>query len=373
MLVALLSGIAMLPSIANADQWDIWIGTSSGNNSRGIYHCLLDGDSGKLGPSELVAEIRAPGFLELHPEHHLLYAVGQLQDGPCVAVYRVLGLGDQARLELVDQESTGDGGGTHVSVHPSGRLLLTAQYGGGSVSAYALEKSGLISRRTQVIEHQGGSGVVPGRQDAPHPHWTGFSPDGRFALVPDLGLDEVIIYRVDLETQTIHPHGAAPTGPGSGPRHLKFHPNGKWVYVLNELALSVAVFQYDVDSGSMELKQTIPTVPAEELAREKFASASEIRVHPTGRFVYTANRGHDTITVFSVSSAGTLSPVQVEPVRGATPRNFNLSPDGAWLVVGGQDSNTLASFEVDPQSGRITYNRSIITTPSPICILFHPH
>ncbi len=362
----------MLPSIGRSQDWDVWLGTGSGYDSRGIYHCQLDGRTGRLSPSRLVAEIDAPGFLALHPDRQHLYAVGGLNDVPCVAVFRVRELGKNAALEGVDQEPTGDGRGTHVSVHPSGRLLLTAQYGGGSVSVYALGETGLIERRTQVVEHQGGSGVVAGRQDAPHPHWTGFSPDGRFAFVPDLGIDAVVIYRVDLPNRTIHPHGQTAMGAGSGPRHMKFHPNGKWGYVLNELAMTITVCEYGAEDGTLEIKQTIATVAPEALAREKFVSCSEIRVHPNGRFVYAANRGHDTISVFAVDQRdGRLSLVQVEPVRGATPRNFNLSPDGRWLVVGGQDSNTLASFEVDAQTGRIVYNRSIITTPAPICVLFH--
>ena len=151
---------------------------------------------------------------------------------------------------------------------------------------------------------------------------------------------------------------------------MKFHPNGRWIYVLNELALSVSVFDYDAATGSMSLKQTIPTVAADELARELFKSCSEIRVHPNGQFVYAANRGHDTITAFRVDDDGRLQSLQVENMRGATPRNFNLTPDAQWLLVGGQDSHTLACFGVDETTGELVYNRSIISTPAPICVLF---
>ncbi len=151
---------------------------------------------------------------------------------------------------------------------------------------------------------------------------------------------------------------------------MKFHTSGKWIYVLNELDLSVSVFDYDSSAGAMRLKQTIPTVPEEELAKEQFSSCSEIHVHPSGEFVYAANRGHDTITVFAVGDDGRLTELQNEHIRGATPRNFNLDPSGKWLLAAGQDSHTLAVFSVEPKSGRITYNRSIISTPSPICVLF---
>ncbi|MCA9130233.1 MAG: beta-propeller fold lactonase family protein, partial [Planctomycetales bacterium] len=178
---------------------------------------------------------------------------------------------------------------------------------------------------------------------------------------------------VDAEHAQLTPHGSGQLPPGAGPRHMKFHPNGKWIYVLNELDLSVSLFDYDASSGAMSIRQTIPTVSKEELAKEQFSSCSELRVHPNGRFVYAANRGHDTITVFEIDSlSGQLSVVELEHIRGATPRNFNLSPDARWLLAGGQDSHTLASFAVDAETGQLTYNRSVITTPAPICILFRP-
>ena len=152
---------------------------------------------------------------------------------------------------------------------------------------------------------------------------------------------------------------------------MKFHPNGKNIYVLNELALSVTVFDYKPDTGTMIAKQTIPTVAAELLEKETFKSASEIRVHPSGKFVYSANRGHDTITAFRVDpTTNELSVIEVEPVRGATPRNFNLDPSGRWLLAAGQDSHTLASFAVNTETGELTYNRSNVTAPSAICVLF---
>ena len=154
---------------------------------------------------------------------------------------------------------------------------------------------------------------------------------------------------------------------------MKFHTKGKWIYVLNELALSVTVFDYDAKAGIMTPKQTINTVPQEQLVKEKFKSASEIRVHPSGRFVYSANRGHDTITAFRVDQeSGELTVIERENVRGATPRNFNLSPSGRWLLAAGQDSHTLASFEVNGRTGELTFNRSVVHVPSAICVLFGP-
>lgn len=366
----LLAGL--FASMSFAEEIDVWLGTSSARPSKGVYHCTLDTTTGKLSPSELVAEIDGPGFLAMHPNKSVLYAVGALNGKDVVAAYRIKGQGSNARLELINSLPTGDGRAAHVSVDPTGKTVLTAQYGGGSVSAFRLGNDGALLKQTSLVEHEGGSGVVANRQNAPHAHWSGFSPDNQFAFVPDLGLDQVVIYKHEPGNSTITPHGKADVPPGGGPRHMKFHPNGKWIYVLNELSLSVSVFDYDAEVGKMNRKQTIATVDQEELEQEKFKSCSEIRVHPNGKFVYAANRGYDTITVFKVLDDGQLEFVQNEHVRGATPRNFNLDPSNRWLLAGGQDSHTLACFEIDAGTGRITYNRSIISTPAPICVLFEP-
>lgn len=354
-----------------AKEIDVWIGTSSARPSEGVYHCRLNTVSGRLSKPELVARVGGPGFLAMHPSGEHVYAVASHEGKPSVIAYAIEKSGDTVSLKFVNALEIGDGGAAHVSVDTTGRVLLTAQYGGGSVAAFSLAEDGSLSKQTALIDHEGGSGVVAGRQDKSHAHWTGFSPDNQFAFVPDLGLDKVMIYRVDHANSTIKPHGSAAVPAGGGPRHMKFHPNGKWVYVLNELALSVTVFDYDAAAGVMTAKQTIPTVPTADLAKEKFKSASEIRVHPNGRFVYSANRGHDTITAFSVNQyTGELSVIEVEPVRGATPRNFNLDPSGKWLLAAGQDSHTLASFEVNQDSGELTYNRNVVFAPSAICVLF---
>lgn len=355
-----------------AEQLDVWLGTSSNPASQGIYHCTLNTDNGQLSSSRLVAKIKGPGFLAMHPSRSHLYAVGTLDGKPSVAAYEIQGKGKSAALNLVGSVEVGDGGAAHVAVDPTGKTLLTAQYGGGSVASYLLAADGGIVRQTKRIDHQGGSQVVGNRQQAPHAHWVGFSPDNRFAFVPDLGLDQVVIYKHLLEDASIEPHGVAHLPPGAGPRHMKFHPNGKWIYVLNELSLSISVFDYDAAAGDMVIKQTIPTVDQAELDKELFKSCSEIRVHPSGKFVYAANRGHDSITVLHVQADGTLVQVQNVHVRGATPRNFNLDPSARWLLVGGQDSHTLACFAVAGDSGELTYNRSVISTPAPICVLFQP-
>lgn len=352
---------------------DVWLGTSGSPASKGIYHCTLDTVSGKLSPSNLAAEINGPGFLALHPSGKVLYAVGAIEGTACVAAYRITGNGKSSKLTFDSSQPIGDGGAAHISVAPGAKSLLTAQYGTGSTAVFEIDESGTVKSRRQLMKHEGAARVVGRRQDSPHAHWTGYSPDGKFAFVPDLGLDRVVIYTYDQETGRIGKHGAATLPPGGGPRHMKFHTSGKWAYVLNELDLSVSVFDYDAQAGAMKIKQTIPTVSKSDLAKELFKSCSEIRVHPNGNFVYAANRGHDSITAFKVDNAtGELTVVENENARAITPRNFNLSPDAKWALVGGQDSHTLSSFAVDAKTGELQYNQSVITTPSPICVLFQP-
>ena len=370
----LLAFFLSLPSgfaLADEGMIDVWLGTSAKKPSEGIYHCLLNTKNGRLTDPTLVAEIKGPGFLAQHPKLPVLYAVGGYKGQPSVVAYHIAATGREAKLEFLNAQEIGDGGSAHVAVDPTGRTLLTAQYGGGSVASFRLADDGSIQKQVSLIDHEGGSQVVKGRQDKSHAHWCGFSPDRKFAFVPDLGLDQVVIYKVNVETAELAAHGVGQLSPGAGPRHMKFHQNGKWIYVLHELDLKVTLFDYDAAAGTMSPRQTIETVSRPALAKEIFKSCSEIRMHPSGRFAYAANRGHDTITAYSIDpQSGELSLIEVENARAVTPRNFNITPDGKWALVAGQDSSTLASFAVNQDSGELTYNRSIVHAPSCICVLF---
>ena len=353
------------------DLIDVWLGTGNGKVSKGIYHCTLNTVSGKLSDPTVVAEMSGPGFLAMHPKLPVMYAVGGINGEASVAAFSIEGTLRKAALKFMNSLPIGDGGAAHVSVDKTGHTLLTAQYGGGSTGVFSLNTDGSLKARTQLIEHEGGSRAVPGRQDSSHAHWTGFSPDNQYAFVPDLGLDKVVIYKADALNSDLQPHGFGQVAAGGGPRHMKFHNNGKWIYVLHELDLKVTLFDYDSANGTMSARQTIETVPAAELKKEQFKSCSEIRVHPNGRFVYAANRGHDTVTAFSVDQqTGELTLIERENVRGATPRNFSIDPTGKWLLAAGQDSHTLACFAIDQQTGELTYNRSVVFAPACICVLF---
>jgi 6-phosphogluconolactonase len=357
----------MVLTAVQAGPLNVYFGTGD-RAAKGIHHSTFDPDTGRLSPPVLAAEIGSPGFLALHPDGDKLYAVVNLKEGPGVAGYSI---GRNGRLKLINTSLTHDGGGAHVAVHPSGRFLLTAQYGGGSVALFPLDDLGQLGDAV-VTEHEGGSQVVPGRQDSPHPHWCGYSPDGQFAFVPDLGLDGIVIYRVDAAKPAITPHGFAASIPGGGARHMRFSTDGRFIYLLNELSLSLTTFAYDAETGITRQLTTTPSLDEAVKGKETFNSGAEVLVHPNGRFVYSSNRGHDSVTVYRADAdTGELTVIEVEPIRGAWPRHINLDPSGQWLLAAGAHSGTVSVHRVDSETGELTYQRNgIASVPAPICILF---
>ena len=363
---SLLLTFLSLSALASAKPLDVFFGTG-GRGVDGIYHATFNLDNGKFSSVKLAAKISSPGFLTLHPHGKILYSVGRWEGGTGAVGYQV----SDGELKEFTRMACPDGGGCHIAVHPSGKFLLTAQYGGGSVALFPLDSSGKLGEPT-VTEHEGGSKVVERRQESPHPHWTGFSPDGKYALVPDLGLDQIVIYKVDDQKPAITRHGVGQSVPGGGPRHMRFSIDGKFIYLLNELTLSVTTFAWDTAKGTAKTLTTEPAISEQDKESETFNSSAEILVHPNGRFVYSSNRGHDSVSVYRANTKnGKLKVVQVQPVRGAFPRNINLTPDASWLLAAGADSNTVAAHRIDPKTGKLTYQRgSVVNVPSPICILF---
>ena len=397
-----------------ADEIDVWIGTGTTEQFQaGIYHLKLDTEKGTMSEPRSVSLTAGAGFLAMHPNGKVLYSTDS-EGGGGVSAYsigwrealvelrnekekelnelsRKLGEGhprvkkiaeeieeleglqnSPANLKFLNHLETGDGGAACVAVDKTGKVLMSAQYGGGSVSSYTILPDGSLGERVEKIEHGEGSEVDPRRQEAAHPHWVGTSPDNRFLMVPDLGLDRVVVYELDAETAKLKPHARIEVSPGSGPRHMKFHTSGKYAYVLNELKLTVSVFEYDAETAAFKEIQLIETLPEDRKGKNS-DSAAEVRVHPSGRFVYTSNRGHDSITVFSVDEAtGKLALVEQEPIRGAWPRNFNLDPSGKWLIAAGQQTDSLTLFEVNQETGELTFARKAVNVPEPICVLFQP-
>ena len=354
----------------------IFVGTYTPKDgaSRGIYAVRLDPATGALSEPVVAAETPNPTFLALHPNGRVLYTLGEgpAPDGQTtggVAAFSYDAV--SGKLTPLNTRGTGGGSTTHLVVDFTGRMLVTVSYSASDVASFPLGADGRIGERASFLLHTGPLGPNPKRQEKPHPHSVTLSPDNRFTFVADLGLDRVLAYRLDSAAATLTPNDPAfiITQPGSGPRHTKFSRDGRFFYILGEIDGSVTVCAYDAMRGTGTPIQHISTLPAGFQVTDP-DRAAEIRVHPTGRFVYASNRGHDSLAVFAVQTDGTLTLVEIVPSGGVSPRNFALSPDGGWLVCANQNSNNLVSFRVDPASGRLTPTGHSVTVPQGVCVLF---
>jgi 6-phosphogluconolactonase len=381
--------VALLAAAEPAGGTLVWFGTSTGGKggksaSEGIYVARFDLATGKVSEPVLAAQAVNPSFLAAHPTRPLILAVAEVDDHDGGRTGGVKGFAiDEAtgRLAALGSQPSGGGGPCHVSLDPAGRVVLAANYGGGSVICLGIDETG--SPRPVVTGSSGGfvqhdydragvAGINAGRQEKPHAHSIDVSPDGRFACCCDLGLDEVIIYRLDAERATLTPHGKATLATGSGPRHFAFHPEGRFAWCVNELALTVTGFHYDADAGTLTEIETLSTLPADVTDRKGF-TAAEIAVHPTGTFLYASTRGHDSIACYRIDAAtGRLEFLGTEPIRGQMPRHFALAPNGKFLLAAGQNSDTVTVFAIDEATGKLSFTGQTVAVPTPMCILFRP-
>ena len=343
----------------------IFVGTYTRGTSLGIYAVTLDARSGALGTPRLAATTPNPTFIALSPDRRFLYAVCANDAWACS-----FGI-DPATLALTPVQQAPAGTGPtpcHISVDAAGAVAVAANYHLGLAAAFGLNADGTLGKPC-VVAHSG-KGPHPIRQDVPHVHSAYFSPDGVYALVCDLGLDRVYTYRLGRNPASLctGPASFTTTAPGAGPRHLAFGADGRRVYVINELANTVAAYGYDAPSGRLSPLQTVSVLPE---GYQGEAKAAEVRVHPGGRFLYGSCRGPDTLSVFGIdASTGLLSPIETIGCGGKGPRNFTLSPDGAWLVCAHQDSNSLSVFAVDAVTGRLSRSGGMASVSMPVCLAF---
>ena len=343
----------------------LFIGTYTKGKSRGIYSLSLDRGSGALGTPVVAADAPNPTFLALSPDRQFLYAVCA---GPgWASSFRI----DRKEFRLTAvQQREPDKSPTpcHVSVDAAGRMALAANYHLGQAAAIPLNADGTLGA-PRIVSHSG-SGPHPTRQTTSHVHSTYFSPDGRFAIVCDLGLDRIYTYQIDRDAVALVP-GAPPfvsCAPGAGPRHFAFGRDGRRAYAINELDSTIVAYDYNASNGALSPRGSVSVLPP---AHRGDATAAEVCVHPNGRFVYGSGRGPDTIAVFAADGAsGALTPVEIVPCGGKGPRSFSISPGGEWLVCAHQDSDTLCSFRVDGESGRLTRVPGTVSVPIPVCVLF---
>lgn len=355
----------------------VYVGTyTTKTDSKGIYAYTFDPGTGKLTSLGVAAELEDPSFLAVHPTGKYLYAVNEIdhfggQKSGAVSSFFIDP--KTGKLTLLNQAATQGGGPCHVSLDKTGKNALVANYGGGSVAVFPIRDDGSLGPASAFVQHSGSS-VDKDRQEGPHAHWIGTSPDNRFALAADLGLDEVLIYRFNAPKGTLTSNNPsyAKLNPGAGPRHIVFHPNGKFAYVLAEMENSVTAFAYKASNGSLSPLQTVSALTSLRKDYTGPKEAAEIAVHPSGKFLYTSNRaGIDTISAFSIDRAkGTLKLKDEYPTMGQTPRNFAIDPTGKFLLAANRESNNIVTFRIDSTTGALTPTGDIAEAPAPVCITF---
>ena len=360
--------------VANAEGPTHWlfVGTYTGPKSKGIYRAPYDATTGKLGEPVLAAEVRSPSFLAIDAVNNRLFSVGEIADFGSRRSGSVSSLGlDRAtgKLTPLSTVSSVGSGPCHLNVDKTGKYVVVANYGGGSTTVLPVKEDGTLGEASGFVQHKG-SGANKSRQESPHAHSANISADNRFVVVADLGLDKLLVYKLDAQKGQITPNDppAHNTAPSSGPRHFAFHPNGKYGYLLNEMDMTLDALAFDAEKGTFTKIASVGTKPDGPKAGE---STAEVCVHPSGKFVYASNRGHHSITVFAIDPAtGKHERIQVAQGGIMTPRNFVIDPAGKFLLVANQDSDSVISFAIDSTTGKLSPTDQRISVGGPVCLRF---
>jgi 6-phosphogluconolactonase len=334
----------------------------------------FDPATGSLTSPEVAGEVKNPSFVTIHPNRRFLYAVGEIDQfrgkkGGAVSAFAIDP--KDGKLTLINQETTGGGGPCFVTIDATGKVALIANYGGGSISAVPVKPDGSLGAPTAFVQHTGSS-VNKSRQSEPHAHSLNPTPDNKYAIAADLGLDKLLVYKLNPADGTLAPNDPAfaTVTPGAGPRHLAFHPNGRFAFVCGEMGMTVTSFAYDGAKGALAEVQTIGTLPQGTEPSTKYSTA-EVQVHPSGKFLYVSNRGHDTIAAFAVDpETGKLTALGHTPSGGKTPRNFRIDPTGKWLLAANQGSDNVVVFRIDEKTGALSPTGATATIGSPVCVKF---
>jgi 6-phosphogluconolactonase len=359
---------------ASKAKYLVYVGTytEQGSKSKGINVYRYNAETGEISALGLAAETTNPSFLAASPDGRFLYAVNEVGNykGPNSGGVSAFSIDrPTGKLTLLNQVSSRGADPCYITVDKSGKFVLVANYSGGSITVLPVFEDGKLGDASAFVQHSG-HGTDPQRQKGPHAHSIDLSPDNRFALVDDLGLDELLVYRFDPGHGSLTPNDPkfAKLDPGAGPRHLALHPNGKFAYVISEMQGSVTAFAYDPATGALHSLQTISTLPKDFKGSIEDA---EVAVHPSGKFLYASNRGHDSIAVFSIDAAkGTLIPVEYLPTGGKTPRNFEIDPSGSLLFAANQDSDNIVVFRIDTRTGHLRPSGKVLEVSKPVCIKF---
>lgn len=339
-------------------------GSYAAPDQPGIYAFLFDPATGALAARETFAGITNPSFLTVHPNGRWLYAVGETAEGadsPAGAVCALRFQQEPWRFELVNQAASGGDYPCHLQLDATGKWLFVANYGSGTLAVLPVREDGSLGEMSDMVRHEG-SGPNAARQEGPHAHSTVVSPDNRFVIAADLGIDQLVIYQFDAANGRLQRHGHVETRPGAGPRHSTFHPNGRVLYVANELDNTVSVYEYDAANGMLRELETHSTLP--EGAPEN--TVADIHLSPAGDRLIVSNRGHNSLALFDVASSGELTPGAIVSCGGDWPRNFAWSPDGGFVLVANQYSGDVAVLPANGMGEAVAR----VDVPKASCVRF---
>jgi len=370
----LLTFAAAAAPVDRTNKYLFYVGTytEEGSKSKGIYAFRYDAVTSEITPLGLAAETTNPSWVTLHPNGRFLYAVNEVGNykGPnsggvsAFSVDRATG-----KLTFLNEVATRGADPCYVTIDQTGKYVLLANYTGGSVAVFPILADGKLGDASAFVQHTG-KGTNPERQEGPHAHSIDLSPDNRFAMVDDLGLDELLVYKFDSAKGSLTPNDPpfAKLDAGAGPRHFVLRPDGKFAYVVAEMGHTVTVFSNDAANGKLQPIQTVPTLPKDFNGRNDDA---EIRVHPSGKFLYASNRGDESIAIYAIDQAkGTLTQVAITHTGGKEPRNFEIDPTGTLLFAANQKSDNIVVFRIDQKTGQLTPTGKVLDVGSPVCIKF---
>jgi 6-phosphogluconolactonase len=360
---------AWLPAFG-AGNYTVYTGTYTKAGNPGIQGFRWNSADGSLKPLGLMAETSNPSWLVIDPTGKYLYSAGEDSKGTVSAFSIDPSTG---KLTLLNTEPAQGSGPCHLSLDRSGRFLFVANYSSGSITVFPLGADGRLGEASDHVQHEGrdtSPGANASRQEGPHAHFIFSSPDNRFVLVADLGLNEVLVYRFDPNEGSLKPNDPPfwKARAGSGPRHLAFSPDGKYLFVVNELSATVTMLAFDAHRGSLKEIQDLSMVPPDFKGEN---TGAEIQIDASGKHVYASNRGHDSIAVFAVQK-GSMKLVQIASTLGKEPRHFTLDPSGDYLLAENQNSDDIAVFHVDKKTGRLRPSGLTVPVTAPVCLVFNP-
>jgi len=369
LLSLILGAVFVMPSNSSADDPVVFVSAFAAGEKGAIHAFRFDAKAGTLKPQHQTTDVQHPFFLVISPDGRFLYSIDTDKFGgkedEFVAAYSIKDR--SGKLERLNQQSAKGTASCYLDIDSTGKTVVLANYSTGSVAALPVQTDGSLGEATSFVQHEGSS-VNPKRQKAPYAHSIVISPDNRFALAADLGIDKVLIYRLDAATSKLSVNDAQASvsvEPGSGPRHLTFHPNGKSVYLINELKNTVTYFDYEPESGKLTTQQTISTLPADF---DGVTHTADVKITPNGKFLYGTNRGHDSIACYQIGDDGMLSLIKIEPSLGKGPQNLLITPDGQWLICANMPGNSVVVFRIDSQTGELTATGEPVTVPMASCI-----